>query len=180
MNADATALYAEHAHLARAAARPRPGEDAEEVAAEAALGLWKAALDYDPSRVRGGASHFGAFAVQRVRWWLGQWRDRRRRAGPPPVPLSQVGDAADDALNPADHRRSAGPSPASREAVTLLRRGCPPLEFAVLWRRFALGQPPAQIALDLGVSRQAVGQRLARALRRARRLKARRAFEGVA
>jgi DNA-directed RNA polymerase specialized sigma24 family protein len=95
-------LWEEFGHVADRVARQfcRGGtpDEYDEARAEASLALWESALAYDPSRVP-GRSHFGAFAVQRVRWHLIAWR--RRLA----ARLALSG--AEETPEPPDHRHAA-------------------------------------------------------------------------
>lgn len=153
---NALALANDRLAFAVASKRHRQSNpDFDDTLQSARLGLIRAAEDWDPSRA--------AYST-----WAHQWirrftlPDRRRRL---PDALSLEGDVEEVREETDD----------SRELVEmLLNAACDPSTAELVAKRFGLGGRPTEtlreIGAAMGISHQAVGQRIDRALRRMRRV----------
>ena len=157
------AYHIAHRFRDRAAAR---GLEPDDLAQEAALQVWVAALKYDPERGPFVALA-GAYAAGAV---LSALRAGRHRAW---VQLPEKN--ADGVAAEAEDARAEGPGErAGRDdLVRQLLRQLTPRERAVVTLRFGLrdgcARPLSQVARDLGLSKGRVRQIEARALARLRR-----------
>lgn len=184
LNEDARALAARHVNLARRQAIREArisGRDLEELTGEAMVHLCIAAAWFDPDRVGpdGQTYAFAPIAARIISQRLAGSRRRRQSICFTDLAARSDGEDRNDAPSEAIDRRHPDPARAFQAAENLgrLKRKIQPVDFAILWLRFAEERTTESISQKLGIHPATVQLRLKRVRERLSRSNLRHCLE---